>query len=97
MPLLAGLTAWQVTGSVATGLGAAGLVLDIIGVWLLTEGLTLSDTEAEYFGSHGRLGNERYLAKRNSRQARIGLVVAVFGFILQGVGLVAANWPTPAA
>jgi hypothetical protein len=42
LPILIGPAAWWLTGSVPTGIGAAGLVLDIIGVWLLTEGLILS-------------------------------------------------------
>ena len=42
---------WWWTGSLAVFVGSAGLVYDIVGVWLLAENLLLSDDEAQYYGT----------------------------------------------
>jgi len=88
--------AWLVVMPIAVGVGlqlagrpwpsavaAAGLVLDIIGVWLLAEGLLLSDDDAAYLSTMGALGRRHLLARRDRYQTQFALVIVTLGFVGQ--------------
>jgi hypothetical protein len=67
--------------------GTIGLLLDILGVWLLAEGLLLSDEDAAFLSTHEASGKDYLLRQRDRQQAQFGLTVATVGFIAQLLGL----------
>src|SRR5688500_3527822 len=78
MPLLAvpvlGLMVLKLAGlpwSVAVG--GAGLFLDIVGVWLLAQGLLVSDEDAAWRSTWDSMGHQHLLAQRDRRQATFAL------------------------
>lgn len=95
LPLILGaLTGW-LDQSWSVGIGAAGLILDILGAWMLSESILLKDEEADSYVTYGGAG-ENHVRKRDSRQARFALLILSAGFIAQFVGLVLAAWPNAA-
>jgi hypothetical protein len=71
---------------IGTSLGLLGLVLDVIGVYILAEGVIISDDDASFLSTYGRMEHGHLLAMRDSRQARMGLRLAIAGFVFQALG-----------
>ena len=56
-------------------------------MWLLAEGLLLTDEDAASLSTYGAMGKDHLLAMRNRRQTLFGLAVATVGFVGQAMGL----------
>jgi hypothetical protein len=93
LPLPIAAALWWWTGSLAVLVGSAGLVYDIIGVWLLAENLLLTDDEAQYYGTFRWIQRAPLIAMRDRRQTTATLWVVTLGFVLQLVSLVISAWP----
>jgi hypothetical protein len=93
IPIVVGVLVGLWDQSWSVGIGAVGLGLDILGAWMLSEGVLVRDDEADSYATYGAWGQSAYLAKRDSRQARFGLLVLVVGFVGQFLSLVIAAWP----
>lgn len=74
-------------GRMSITLSVVGLLLDIVGVYWLAEGLMLSDTEANYWGSWDSLSRWALMKRLESRQVKFGVAVAFTGFASQLLGL----------
>ena len=68
-------------------MGTIGLLLDVLGGWLLAEGLLLSDEDAAFLSTYEASGKDHLQRQRDRQQAQFGLPVATVGFIAQLLGV----------
>jgi hypothetical protein len=72
--------------TLARALTAMGLIADVVGVWILASGLVLSGDRLAQVGTWDYQDATRPRAIGASEEARLGLGVAVLGFLLQLAG-----------
>lgn len=71
------------------GYQIAGLVLDLIGVFVIASGVVISRETARVLAATGWNGNERLQAAlvRQSRLTLLGAGIMAVGFVLQIIGI----------
>jgi hypothetical protein len=89
LPVLTGSIVWGAGGG-AAATGAAGLITAIIGLWLLSESLLLSDGDAAYLSTWGGGENRYLIVRRDRRRAYFSLVIVTLGLGLHVVTLLVA-------